>query len=471
MGKNIESNERKGVLLDPVRTMKRAIRYASRDASRPILTAVHLDECGDAVATDSYKLSAEHNVWDGPSIDVPFELAEWMAKRKVANNERATVSAGFGKVVAEMGNGERYECQAVDNPKGHGYPNYKQLFPSEYHAVAYATPKQLDAVLKEHARLKHSVSVTVFDRDFELAGVLCDDERPSMRIEKACDGGDMRIGFDAKNLLASLKAFDAKEAVEIRMENPLKPAVLVQGAIEVLLMPTRIGGVVKPDKKEEAVEGKTEEKEESMEDDGRTAGGNITVECMGRSFYASHPAGTRIKEGGGQVEFIVGKTYGFREKGRDYVLGCLGYDTYRGERKILFCVFRKGEWQGYLRTVAWSKLKTIANHPIDGEKPKEEAPKAEKPKAPAKKKPAAKPKAAKPKPEPKHEDAAVVVSLDYMRAWCSEREDVLATQKREGCCIWVEGITKPYQAELKELGFRWGKSRKAWYFDTKRATA
>lgn len=95
-----------------------------------------------------------------------------------------------------------------------------------------------------------------------------------------------------------------------------------------------------------------------------------------------------------------------------------------------------------------------------------------KPKAPAKKKAAAKPKAAKPKaepkPEPKHEDAAVVVSLEYMKGWCAERKDVLATQKREGCCIWVEGVTKPYQAELKSLGFRWGKSRKAWYFDPKR---
>lgn len=89
-------------------------------------------------------------------------------------------------------------------------------------------------------------------------------------------------------------------------------------------------------------------------------------------------------------------------------------------------------------------------------------------------KPKAKPKRskakAKPKPAPKQaEEAAIEVSLDYMRQWCAERGNMVATQKREGCCIWVEGETKPYQSELNALGFRWGRARKGWYYDPKRA--
>jgi flagellar biosynthesis GTPase FlhF len=72
-------------------------------------------------------------------------------------------------------------------------------------------------------------------------------------------------------------------------------------------------------------------------------------------------------------------------------------------------------------------------------------------------------KATKTKETEKVEDTAAEVTLDTMRKWC-EGKNLVATQKRPGCCIWVEGESKPYESELKELGFRWaGKSRKAWY--------
>lgn len=71
-------------------------------------------------------------------------------------------------------------------------------------------------------------------------------------------------------------------------------------------------------------------------------------------------------------------------------------------------------------------------------------------------------------PEPPAEQASTV-SLDAMQKWCSEHGNMVATQKREGCCIWVEGDTKPHQKELAEMGFRWGRSRKGWYYDPNRA--
>ena len=52
---------------------------------------------------------------------------------------------------------------------------------------------------------------------------------------------------------------------------------------------------------------------------------------------------------------------------------------------------------------------------------------------------------------------AVVVTLASMKekAW----PDVLVQQKREGACIWVTGSVAEHADELKELGFRPGRSK------------
>lgn len=93
-----------------------------------------------------------------------------------------------------------------------------------------------------------------------------------------------------------------------------------------------------------------------------------------------------------------------------------------------------------------------------------------KPKAPAKHK-SAKPKAPKPPAKPKQVEAAAEVSLETMRKWCKKRPNTVATQVRDDCPIWIEGETKPYQAELEELGFRWAPRRKGWYFGEKERQA
>ena len=68
-----------------------------------------------------------------------------------------------------------------------------------------------------------------------------------------------------------------------------------------------------------------------------------------------------------------------------------------------------------------------------------------------------------PKPKPKA-DVAVTVSLKAMQEWC-EGKGLIATQKREGTCIWVEGESTPYRDELVEMGFRFAKKRKSWYYN------
>lgn len=74
------------------------------------------------------------------------------------------------------------------------------------------------------------------------------------------------------------------------------------------------------------------------------------------------------------------------------------------------------------------------------------------------------PKAEPEKPAKSGEEAAAEVSLATMQKWC-EGKGLVASQKREGACIWVEGDSKPYKDELVEMGFRFAKKRKSWYLN------
>jgi uncharacterized coiled-coil protein SlyX len=66
--------------------------------------------------------------------------------------------------------------------------------------------------------------------------------------------------------------------------------------------------------------------------------------------------------------------------------------------------------------------------------------------------------------ETHHEDMTDVetVTLETMQAWC-EGKNLVATQKRAGTCIWIQGESEPWKDELKELGFRFSPKRKSWY--------
>ena len=82
-----------------------------------------------------------------------------------------------------------------------------------------------------------------------------------------------------------------------------------------------------------------------------------------------------------------------------------------------------------------------------------------------------------PKPEPKPTAEAerpvdktaqpIVVSLETMREWCKERENVCATMAAgAGATVKIHGDTKPYKDELKTIGFRWSKKGFWWAYPT-----
>lgn len=219
-----------GTLHDPVRVMRRALKFA-KNASRPILCAVHLDESGDVVSTDTYRLFAE-GAWDGPSMDLDYATAYDISKCKVKNNETASIERDGEKVVVKMADGTELTGAIAEGT----YPDYRQLLDgAKPKASAWVPVKQVEPILKAHS--KGTVRVDVFNRDVVISGV--GDPEPACRFDKAADGEDAVISFNADYLRDALSVMG--DGACIGIEASTKPAVVSNGdGIDVLLMPVRM---------------------------------------------------------------------------------------------------------------------------------------------------------------------------------------------------------------------------------------
>lgn len=230
-------------LNDPARTMKAALKFASKDYSRPILCTVHLDECGDIVSTDSYRLFMRHNAWSGGNLTIERTLAEDVAKWGV-KVKTAAVEVD-GNVVTFIADDKR---KAVGNIVEGKYPNYHALCGGKVNSVARFEPKLVTPILKECKRNK--IDAVVFDFVGGDLNVHPDgEETPSATLNGATSGTPVRVGFNPAYVLPALECF--KGEVELRVEKSLKAAAIVQGDAEVLVMPVKLASYELPAPKAE----------------------------------------------------------------------------------------------------------------------------------------------------------------------------------------------------------------------------
>ena len=413
-----------------MKALKNAIRFASRDKHRPILRGVWLAENGDMVATDAYRLLVVHGACSGEAVHVPIGLARQVAKSK---SKSAVVTDDGTTVRVKLDDGTELEERAEYGK----YPDYTRLMGGGERTVAYVDPKRIAPILKG---LK-DVHISVADRDLYIGGEV---------FEKHCDGDDAEIKLNAAFLRDALAA--CGKIAELHIESSLKPMRIVSDEAEAIIMPIRIDSPAKkpeppkvkpePPQAEKGQPKKAEPKKEERMDK------PITCECYGRSFYSSRPKGEEVRVCN-ELVFVVGDAYKYRVGGREYAAACLGYDYYRGEQKVLFAVFDGAEWQGYLRTVDWSKLKRLNNNRIGEAVLASEAVDE-----------GAQTEASEPV------ETAAQVTLETLRERFGGKDNVAVTQKREGTPIWVEGDTRQLRDELMELGFKWAPKRKGWYLKT-----
>lgn len=461
----------KGTLNDPVRIAKKIRRFTSRDESRPILCGIHLDECGDVVATDSYRLFIEHGAWDGPSIDLPAETLDELTKRKLKGNDTATVEyESKGEIVkTELSGGERF----ADSHPGGTYPNYKSLCGGKVNTIAYVKTKELLPIVQEHIKLNQTVLIDVTERDLRVRGV-GEEPLPEYRVEKACDGADNEVTLNATYLRDALNV--CGEVAEIRIESHIKPVAIVDGNTEIVVMPVRMVPTKATTKKAEPKREKpltsttNEELARSIyrialdraasDPDSRVEGNN--AQCHDRNLVFEYErAGKLTKETHGDY------TSWYRDG--EFVT-CIERRWSKRKIHLTYPELKPFKHKADLVAARKTEPKKEDNDMENRIKELEEQLKATRAELDAvwkenehlkrsKPEPKAEPKAETPKPKV---DVPTTVTLETMQEWC-EGKGLIATQKREGTCIWVEGASKPYADELKELGFRFAKKRKSWY--------
>lgn len=485
----------KGTLNDPIRIAKKIRKFTSRDANRPILCGIHLDECGDVVATDSYRLFIEHGAWEGPSIELPTETLDELTKLKIKGNDTATIEyESKGEVVkTELSGGERF----ADSHPGGTFSNYKSLCGGKVNTIAYVKTKELLPIVREHIKLNQTVLIDVTNGDLRVRGV-GEEPLPEYRVEKACDGADNEVTLNATYLRDALNV--CGEVAEIRIESHIKPVAIVDGNTEIVVMPVRMVPTKATTKKAEP------KREKPLT--------STTNEELARSIYrialdrAANDPDSRV-EGGNASSYDRNLVFEYERAGKLTKLECGDFTSWYRDGEFITCIERR--WSKRKIHLTYPELKpfkhkadfvaarkveqaapvkveaTVTEHadvtaieikPTKKEdndmenriKELEEQLKATRAELDAvwkenehlkrsKPEPKAEPKAETPKPKA---DVPTTVTLETMQAWC-EGKGLIATQKREGTCIWVEGESKPYADELKELGFRFAKKRKSWY--------
>ena len=435
-----------GTLRNPKKAMGKAIKFTDKKGTRPILGCVRLED-GKAIATDSYRMIAVAGVWDGEPLTIPADLAAKMAKIPASHRE-CEVEAVGNEVVCRYG-GNVIRADATEGK----YPNVGTfLKPIDAKAVAEVPVKQAAVLCRAHDRVRVDIS----DGCCVISGG--DDPEPAVRFDKCSQGAGI-AEFNGKCLESALKACGDKAS--ICLEASMKPAQVRNGSIACIVMPVKLG-------QQKGKPKVAERKDEGMKKKETGMGGFVVYGTTkdGKAGWVSSSDHMTNKGAEEWLRRTARRTDGTElasVKSEFFSDGAerdkLAEDAKAKLKRLCDKVvtWRGGASRNTGLASTWERPATEVVVTRARITPTPDGVKAEVVERRTE-------KIEKPKPE----DAAAVVSLEYMKAWCSEREDVIATQKREGCCIWVEGVTKPYQAELKELGFRWGKSRKAWYFDPKR---
>lgn len=494
---------------NPGKLFKTLLKTTSKDATRPILGCAYLAENGDAVSTDTYRLTVVHDAWSGgANISIPNEVVRGLAKAKAAiKTAELTVSDDGGFIKATLSDGTEFGDEL---PNGK-FPNYLQLFEGlKDNTTAYVKTKEALAVIREHVKCKREVRVDVYKDNIRIYGY-GEERLPEWGCEKAAEGMDNIATFNGAWLRDALMA--CGNTAELHIDSGIRPMIVkdAERNIEVLVMP-----INRPTNTAKNATPKAERKPErkpvnpAVKHDLETALYKIAID------RAANDPDSRVYGGNANC--------GHRNLVFEYERsGQLTHDelgdltSWYVDGEFVVCIERR-----------WSKRKIHLTHPelkpfkhkadlvasrkveraakekagadvkatvsdmgdgvtavviepkkedndmelkkrieeLEAELAKRNAELEEvwKENETLKRAPKPEPKAEEPKPEPKA-DMPTAVTLETMQAWC-EGKGLLATQKRAGTCIWVEGDSKPYADELKELGFRFAKKRKSWYFAT-----
>jgi DNA polymerase-3 subunit beta len=222
---------------------------ASRDETRPVLTGIRVRVSGSrlsAVATDSYRLAVYRTELEAPAArdferTLPARALQELAKlAKVAGADRLTVSEAQHSFVMEFAS-ITLSTRTIDG----NYPDADQLIPTDCEFSFSYPAETLNETVKRIGLLCHKNTPAVLT--FNGIGLRCSADAQDLGSAAEVladihhDGPAFTIGINPQFLTQALAHYGT-DAVEVRLQNPLRPVMLTDatGTLSQILMPVRL---------------------------------------------------------------------------------------------------------------------------------------------------------------------------------------------------------------------------------------
>jgi len=228
-------------------TIARVARAASRDESRPFLTAVLVQFAGGKLtmaATDSYRLAVKETTFSGsvPDLEaiVPGRALQELA-RVAGSGDEVEIGVQENQVLFST-DGVWLTTRRIDGQ----FPNYRQLLPESFeHELTLPRVELLEVIRRASVMIQRATPLQLRFAEGELTVIARTHEvgESQESLPVAYTGDVLEIGFNADFLRDGLELLDSDD-VRVKLISPLRPAV-IQGEgddFTYLVMPIRLPG-------------------------------------------------------------------------------------------------------------------------------------------------------------------------------------------------------------------------------------
>lgn len=232
-------------------TVDRVARSASRDESRPVLTGILVRFEGGKlimVATDSYRLSVKETALESaaPELEAIIPARALGELSRLAGGDTVELGVHENHVVfgtTTPGGGEAWlTTRRIDGQ----FPNYRQLLPETFEVELTIARAELGDVVRRVSVLAQRNSplrLRFAEGELTISAQTQDVGEAKESLPIAYAGEEFVIGFNADFLRDGVDSIRGDD-VQVKLINPLRPAILVDpaGDFTYLIMPIRLAG-------------------------------------------------------------------------------------------------------------------------------------------------------------------------------------------------------------------------------------
>ena len=228
-------------------TVDRVARSASRDESRPVLTGILVRfEAGKLVmvATDSYRLSVKETELggDAPELEAIIPARALQELSRLATGAD-TIELGVHENHVVFGTGDAWlTTRRIDGQ----FPNSRQLLPETFEVELTVARAELGDVVRRvsvMAQRNSPLRLRFAEGELTVSAQTQDVGEAKESLPVPYSGEEFVIGFNADFLRDGVDSI-AGDDVQVKLINPLRPAILVDpaGDFTYLIMPIRLAG-------------------------------------------------------------------------------------------------------------------------------------------------------------------------------------------------------------------------------------